>query len=180
MKDLIIHGFKVLGIKIAVCFITVCLMIAFTWLFELPGGFRIYSVIMIILLCGWVFSTATVHGRKLYSRSRSPLCGLVCGFLAEIPTIAVIICSYIFKSSFMYFNVAYFALNAPYTGLIRPDAKILQMTALSGWSIALILLVPVVYFIGYALGQRGYEPSGMLVHKMVYKDKGGEDNGKGK
>jgi len=178
LKKIITNGLKVIGVKFAMSFISIALMIAFTWLYRLPGGFRIYSCLTAFFMCWWIFVDAAMFGRKKYSEKYSVFQGFLCGAICEIPSVLLLIAMSVFKNAFMPLNIAFCIYNAMYMGIFKPDGKIFLMQGIEPLSIVVLLIVPIVYFIGFTLGKKGYEPNGSIIYKLVYK--GGDNNEKKK
>ena len=163
---------KVFGIKIAVSFIFVAFMLSFTWLFDYKLGYILYSVLGLSILLGWLFSVFRAEGRKV--SARKIYMGAVYGGLCEIISLFMVISMHFFKSAFKPLNIAYWLLNAPFSGFFRADAKLFLMTEITPGYILPLIIIPLICAIGYYFGYNKYEFSGNLLSKLVYKDEVGE------
>ncbi len=172
MKHILKNAAKVFGIKIAVSFIFIAFMLSFTWLFDYKLGYIIYSVLGLAILLGWFFSVFKAEGRKLSAKNKHM--GFLYGAVCEIISLFMLFSMLLFKSVFKPFNIAYWVLNAPFSGFFKADAKLFLMTSMSPGYVLPIIIIPLICGIGYYFGYNKYEFSGNILNKLVYKDEEGE------
>ena len=160
---------RVLGIKIATSFISICMMIAFTWLFNMKYGFLVYSTFTAVIISGWLFSEGNNAGRKFQVKEKGQYFGFVCGAIPEIISVLLLLCILIFKDLFMGLNIAYWAYNAPFMGFFNYTGKVMLMTEINIFYLIPVLCVPVIYEAGYYRGYNRIESKVGLLERLVYK-----------
>jgi len=170
LKYILKNALRVFGIKLAVSFITICMMIAFTWLLDLKFGFVIYSLLTGVMTFAWLFSDGKSVGKKLIAKEKSAYCGFLCATVAEIPSLVLLVLLLVMKNCFMQLNIAYWGYNAPFMGFFNYTGKLMLMTGINFMYVLPLVIVPLAYGIGYYFGYNRIESNLNLAEKLVYKE----------